>query len=381
MDPFSIIIGILVLSFLIFIHEAGHFIAAKLFGVKVEEFGFGFPIPGKIWSFKKGETTYSINWLPAGGFVRLYGEESGANENDPRSFSGKSVWKRIIIAGAGVVINISLGIILFTGILAFTGFKQDFNLRIPNQFVFGQQTNYGLITFVEKSSPAGEVGLRVGDKIIEVDGQSLSDADQLRSYIKSQSGSEIDLIVQNLGQTSLREVSVTPRKNPPPNQGSLGVGLEQGATLSYNSLPEKIFSGVLHSVNMLQYQWVGMKSLFSQSVQEGSVQPITSQSTGPVGIVAIFSLILQGGGIEALKSVMLLTAMISLLLGVFNLLPLPATDGGRLFFFYIEALRGKKVNPKVENMIHMVGFIVLIFLVVLISANDIYKIINGKIFG
>src|SRR3990170_3061224 len=105
-----VLIGIAVLSFLVFVHEAGHFIAAKLFGVKVEEFGFGFPFPGKIWSFRRGETTYSINWLPAGGFVRLYGEESGANEQDPRSFSSQSVWKRIVIAGAGVVINILFAI-------------------------------------------------------------------------------------------------------------------------------------------------------------------------------------------------------------------------------------------------------------------------------
>lgn len=377
----SIIIGISVLSFLIFIHEAGHFIAAKLFGVKVEEFGFGFPIPGRIWSFKKGETTYSINWLPAGGFVRLYGEESGAHEDDPRSFSGKSVFKRIVIAGAGVVINILLAIIIFTGLLAAMGFKQDFNLRVANHFPFGSQTNYGLITYVVNDTPAAEVGLKAGDKVVQVDGRYFANAEDIRSYIKSMAGSEIDLVVQNLNGASPREVSVTPRKNPPANQGSLGVSLEQGATLAYTSLPEKIFSGVLHSANMLEYQWVGIKSLFSQSVKEGSVEPLASQSTGPIGIIAILSFVLQGGGIEALKSLLLLTAMISLLLGVFNLLPLPAADGGRLFFFYIEALRGKKVNPKIENRIHTVGFLVLIFLFILISVNDVFKILSNRLFG
>ncbi len=377
----SIIIGILVLSLLIFVHEAGHFLAAKMFGVKVEEFGFGFPIPGKIWSFKKGETTYSINWLPAGGFVRLYGEESGANENDPRSFSAQSVWKRIVIAGAGVVINIILAILIFTALLASMGFKQDFNLRIPNQFPFGTQTYYGLVTYVEDGSPAKEVGLKPGDKILKIDGTAMTDSEKLRSYIKDHAGSEIDVIVQNIKDNTQRDISVTPRENPPKGQGALGVALEQGSTLAYNTPVEKIFSGVLHSGNMLQYQWAGMSSLFSQSVKEKSVEPITKNSSGPIGIIAIFSVVLQGGGVEAFRSLLLLTAMISLLLGIFNLLPIPAADGGRLFFFYIEAIFRKKVPAKIENRIHTVGFMILIVLFVLIAFNDVVKIATGRLFG
>lgn len=378
---FSIIIGILVLSILIFVHEAGHFFAAKLFGVKVEEFGFGFPIPGKIWSIKKGETTYSINWLPAGGFVRLYGEESGANANDPRSFSAQNVWKRIIIAGAGVIINILLAIFIFTVLLASMGFKQDFNLRIPNQFPFGHQTYYGLVTYVADNSPAKDVGLKRGDKILKIDDQEITDSEKLRTYIKNHAGSEIDIIVQNINDDSSRDISVTPRKDPPKDQGALGVALEQGSTLAYESFGEKVFSGVLHSANMLQYQWNGMTSLFSQSVKEKSVEPIAQNSSGPIGIIAIFSLVLQGGGIEALRGLLLLTAMISLLLGIFNLLPIPAADGGRLFFFYIEAIIGKKVPAKIENRIHAVGFIILIFLFVVIAFNDIVKIFTGRLFG
>lgn len=378
---FSIIIGIAVLGFLIFIHEAGHFIAAKRAGVKVEEFGFGFPFPGKIWSFKKGETTYSINWLLAGGFVRLYGEDSGAHSDDPRSFSGKSVWVRIAIAAAGVVINILFAFLLFTILLASMGFKQDFPLRVPNKFPFGTQTNYGLITFIDKDSPASVAGLKFGDKIITVDGRSLSDAGVIRTYIKEKAGNQVELVVQNTSESKSRVIDVTPRKNPPLNQGSLGVGLEQGATIAYNSLPEKIFVGVLHSGNMLEYQWVGMKSLFAQSVKEGSVQPIASQSSGPIGIVAIFGLVLQGGGWSALQGLLMLTAIISLLLGFFNLLPIPAVDGGRLFFFYIEAIRGKKVNANIENRVHTVGFIVLLFLFVIIAFNDIYKLVTGRLFG
>ncbi len=377
----SVIVGILVLSILIFVHEAGHFFAAKFFGVKVEEFGFGFPFPGRIWGFKRGETLYSVNWLPAGGFVRLYGEESGAHENDPRSFSGKSVWVRMIIAAAGVVINILLAIVLFTAVLGSMGFKQDFNMRIPNQFPVGTQTNYGLVTYVVDPSPAKEAGLTIGDKILKVDGQEMTDAEKVRSYIKAQAGNEIVLVVTNINDSTERQVLVTPRKNPPKDQGALGIALDQGATVAYTTVPEKVFSGVLHSVNMMQYQWVGMSTLFSQSVEEGSVEPIAKNSSGPIGIVAIFSIVLQGGGIEALRGLTLLTAMISLLLGIFNLLPIPAADGGRLFFFYIEAIRGKKMNPKIENRIHAAGFIVMIFLFVLIAFNDIFKIATGTLFG
>src|SRR3989344_3056269 len=192
-----VLIGIAVLSFLVFVHEAGHFLAAKLFGVKVEEFGFGFPFPGKIWSVKKGETTYSINWLPAGGFVRLYGEESGAHENDPRSFSGKPVGVRIIIAGAGVIINILMAILLFGVLMAFTGFKQDLNLRIPNKFPFGQQTDYGLIAYVLEKSPATQMGLKAGDKVVSIDGNKVNTLADIKDYINENVDQEITLVVQN----------------------------------------------------------------------------------------------------------------------------------------------------------------------------------------
>ncbi len=378
----SIIIGIAVLSFLVFIHELGHFLAAKFFGVKVEEFGFGFPIPGKIWSIKRGETVYSINWLPAGGFVRLYGEDSGAHAQDPRSFSGKSVWIRIFIAAAGVLMNLALGVILFTILVAMSGFKVDFNLQIPNKFPLGQQTNYVVITDVEKNSPADKGGVKFADKVLTVDSLAVLSVEDLQKYVVAHRGKEITLQMENIKDGSKHTVIATPRVNPKPSEGSLGVSLSQGSTVAYDrNLVEKVFSGVLHSGNMLQYQWVGMKTFFTQSVKERSVAPLARQASGPVGIVAILGTLVQNAGVEAFKVVLNLIAYISLILGVANILPIPAMDGGRLLFFYIEAIRGKKVSAKVENAVHSIGFGVLIILFLLITFNDVVKIFTGRLFG
>src|SRR3989304_2100683 len=375
-----VLIGIAVLSFLVFVHEAGHFLAAKLFGVKVEEFGFGFPFPGKIWSVKKGETTYSINWLPAGGFVKLYGEESGSARG-PRAFTSKPVGVRIIIAAAGVIVNIALAVILFTILLGASRFKADFDLQIPNQFPFGKQTNYVLITGVEEGSPAQMAGLKFGDKILSHDGQRVNFVEDLQDLVEVNKGKPLSLLVENIKEDNqLRVVNAVPRIDPPEGQGALGLGLAQGATVAYESFAERLFSGVLHSGNMLQYQWVGMKTIFGKAFEQGSLEPIASQSSGPVGIVAVLGVIVQNAGTESVRILLTLTAFISLVLGVVNILPIPAMDGGRLFFFALEAVRGKKVSPKVENLVHSIGFVVLIFLFLLITFNDVVKIFTGRIF-
>jgi regulator of sigma E protease len=375
----TIFIGIAVLGLLIFVHEAGHFFAAKFFGVKVEEFGFGFPIPGRIWGVKKGETTYSINWLPAGGFVRLLGEEG--EEDDPRSFSNKPWWQRALIVAAGVIVNLIVGIILFTILLSFTGFKADFPLLFENKFPFGRQQNYTFISQVEEGSPAKEAGLKAGDKILTADNKTFETSSSFVNYIKEHKGQTVKLVVLNINDQKERTVNVVPSLTRTAEQGALGVNIGEEATVSYDSLAEKVFSGVLHSANLLEFQWVGIKTLFSQSIAEKSISPIASNSSGPVGIVAVFSVILNIGGIQALIILINLTALISLILGIANILPIPAMDGGRLFFIVLEGIRGKKVSLSLENKIHTYGLMVLIVLFVLITFNDIFKILTGRIFG
>ena len=368
----AILIGILILGILVFVHEAGHFIAAKIFGVKVEEFGFGFP--PRIWGKRKGETTYSINAIPAGGFVNLLGE---VGDQGPRSFAAKPSWIRALIVSAGVIVNLLLAVIIFTILLWFTSFKTNFNLIVDNKFPFGNQENFILIAKVDPGSPAEKAGIEPGDKIVLANGQRFDSIASFKEFIDSSLGSKITLKLDNAVTNEEKEVSVVPRVHPPAGQGSLGVvfaGRGLVATVSYRSLPEKVFSGFLHAGNMLQYQFVVIGSLVSRSIEEGTPEPVAEQVSGPIGIVALISVIVGAGGIAAIESLVTVIALLSLVLAVVNILPIPALDGGRLAFIVVEAITRRKVNPAIERAIHLVGFIVIIVLFLLVSYNDIIKI-------
>ena len=376
----SLLVGLAVLSFLVLIHEAGHFFVARAFGVRVLEFGIGFPFLGRIFKFKRKGVTYSVNWLLFGGFVQLYGEEAGSAKSKD-SFAAKNVWVRFTIAIAGILVNIALAIVLFTILLASSGFKVDFQSPIPNKFPFGTETGFVMIGNVSDGSPAQLGGLKFGDKILRIDQSSIETVKQVQDYVQSHKGQPITLTVKNINEDNAREATVIPRVAPPEGQGALGIGLDEGQTLAYNSLPEKVFVGVLHSVNMIDFQIAGLQNFLLQSVEQKSIEPIASQASGPVRIVAVLGVLVQNSGAEVVKVVLTFTALISLMLGIGNLLPIPALDGGRLFFFLIEGLTGKKVKPKIENLIHSVGFAVLLLLIVLITANDIFRIFTGQLFG
>jgi regulator of sigma E protease len=376
----SLLVGLGVLGFLVLIHEAGHFFAARAAGVKVLEFGIGFPFLGRIFKFKRGETTYSVNWLLFGGFVQLYGEDAGSGKG-PHSFSSKNVWVRFFIAIAGILVNIGLAVILFTILLATSGFKIDFQSPVPNNFPFGSVNQFVLIGNVASDSPAELAGMERGDKILAVDGNKVNGVTQVQEYVQLNKGKPITFTLQNINENSPSDIVAIPRIDPPEGQGALGIGLDEGQTLSYESVPEKVFVGVLHSVNMIDFQLAGLTSFLSQSVEQKSIEPIASQASGPVRIVAVLGVLVQNSGDQLLKVILTFTALISLMLGIGNLLPIPALDGGRLFFFLIEGVTGKKVKPKIENMIHAIGFAVLLFLMVLIVFNDFYRIFTGQLFG
>ena len=368
----AILIGILILGILVFVHEAGHFIAAKIFGVKVEEFGFGFP--PRIWGKRKGETTYSINAIPAGGFVNLLGE---VGDQGPRSFAAKPVWIRALIVTAGVIVNFLLAVIIFTILLWFTSFETNFNLIVDNKFPFGNQENFILIAKVDPGSPAEKAGIEPGDKIVLANGQRFDSIASFKEFIDSSLGNKITLKLDNVTTNEEKEVGVVPRVHPPAGQGSLGVvfaGRGLVATVSYRSLSEKVFSGFLHAGNMLQYQFVVIGSLVGRSIEEGTPEPVAEQVSGPIGIVALISVIVGAGGIAAIESLVTVIALLSLVLAVVNILPIPALDGGRLAFIVVEAITRRKVNPAIERAIHLVGFIVIIVLFLLVSYNDIIKI-------
>src|SRR4030042_1610887 len=222
----ALVIGVLIIGLLVFVHEAGHFFAAKFFKVKVEEFGFGFP--PRIWGKKKGETIYSINAIPAGGFVRLFGEE-GEELKDRRSFAAKGPWVRVAIIIAGITVNLLLAFLLFSFLLVANGFRshQPLDISLTGEsvdvsFPFGQQTNGVSIGFVDPGSPAAKGGLKSFDKIETADGQTFTSIESFQKFIKEHQGKEISLQVFNIIDWSNRALVLMPRKNPKANEGALG---------------------------------------------------------------------------------------------------------------------------------------------------------------
>ena len=383
-----------VLSLLVFIHELGHFLTAKKFGIKVTEFGFGFP--PRIWGITFGETRYSINLIPLGGFVKMVGEE---DPTEPRSFARQSILKRSIVLIAGSFMNLILPIIIFTIILT-----------LPHDTLVGTVT----ISGVAPNSPAEESGLRQGDAILEVNSLKISNHMDLVKEISRLKGTKVELLVRKNGSslgilgspefTSSEYVYITPRINPPSlkvvnevsipeeeielskaqqynpsleigdtlQQGSLGVliGTSNGKIIK-DSLPlqQSIPTSFSKMGDVISFSAQGIGNLFSKGENPGL--------TGPIGIAQVTGEVAKVG----IAPIFELTALISISLGIVNLLPIPALDGGRLMFVLLEGIRGgRRISPEKEGLIHLAGFMLLIGLVVVMSYFDIVRIISGDSF-
>lgn len=374
----TILVGALILTFLVTIHELGHFFVAKYFKVKVEEFGIGFP--PKLWGRKKGETNYTINAIPAGGFVRLFGESGEAVSNE-RSFAHKGPWQRSAIIVAGVVMNLILAFILFTGLLVANNFRMDVPLSFPSEdqsielnFPFGEQSEKVLVLFVSPGTPAEEAGMKSLDEITSANGKTFSEMEDFQKFIKAEAGNEINFEVYNILDRETRLITATPRLDPPEGEGALGIFLDKAATIQYNSIPERVFVGPLHSVNMLYFQSKAIGSLVSQSVDEGTAEPIAENVRGPVGIVALVGAFIGTTGTAGIFALVETIALLSLILAFINVLPIPALDGGRLFFSVFEGITSKKINPNVERVVNTAGFVVLLLLFLAITYNDVINI-------
>ena len=337
---------------LVIIHELGHFITAKLFDVKVKEFGVGFP--PKLIGKKFGETEYTINAIPLGGFVKLEGE-SGSSE-DPRSLSTKPPWQRAIIISAGSIMNFLLAVMILTGFL-----------MIPRD----QTTGQVYITEIQTGSPAELSGLRVGDKILYVGETSIDNLGTLRSAVSQKLGTKVPITITSNGAE--RKLNVLARWKPPEGQGAMGVVLELRDTHSTTK------SYPIWSAMPMAFQEIGtMLSMTWKSIWAWAEGDSPFPGSGPVGIVKGTHEIVDLAG---LSSLIPLAAFLSVSLSIFNILPIPALDGGRLLFVVIEVIRrGKKIPPDKEGLIHMLGFAILIASVILISYNDILKIIRGESF-
>ncbi|MBI2020808.1 site-2 protease family protein [Candidatus Daviesbacteria bacterium] len=374
----SIIIFIITLLVLVLIHELGHFLLAKKFNIKVLEFGFG--IPPRAWGKKIGETIYSVNWLPLGGFVRLLGEDEVDKETleDKRSFSAQSVSKRILVVVAGVSMTLIFAWLLFYIVLGFGGFKTQIPLILEHQFtgVVQKEESFVVIAQVAKDSPAEGAGIKSGERVVSINEEMIEDDRQLVEKTKSLAGAEIELKLADLQNKQTHTIRVTPRLNPPEGEGPLGIALMQFelANLEFQTPLQKIFSAPIHSWNLVAYSSKIFSKLISQSLAQKDVEPLSKSVAGPVGITSLANTILTSTDSPFLPYLDFV-AILSLNLAVINLLPIPALDGGRLIFLMIEAVTRKRVHAKVEKWIHTVGMALLLTLAILITFSDIKKIL------
>jgi regulator of sigma E protease len=372
----SIIIFIVILLVLVLVHEAGHFFTAKKFGIRVDEFGFGFP--PKLFGVKKGETEYTFNLLPLGGFVKIFGEspdeESTTGPDAARSFINKAKWKQAVVLVAGVFMNFILAWFLFS-----IGFMSGLPTSVGSAPAGYELENVSLvITSVAKDFPAEEAGLKTGDKIVEISLPYSSNSDD---YITNPSVDELkNFIVTHgvfatqdapiaisyvRGQSEAETAFLVPEKESSANP-TIGISMDQIGTAKL-PLHKAFWEGMKLTLSVTKGTVVGLFSLIGQALQgEGSMTAIT----GPVGMVGIVGDAYEFGFVYLLS----FAALISINLAIINLFPFPALDGGRLFFLLIEKIKGSRINPKVANMANMIGFIILITLMLVITYHDVVKL-------
>lgn len=364
----AIIVFIFIISLLISIHEFGHLIAAKKSGVRVEEFGLG--IPPRIWGKKIGETIYSLNAIPLGGFVKLHGEDGEEDSfKDPESFASKSILARAVILLAGVAMNAIFAVICFYFLMTIGGFQSQMSLIFDYHFPFGQQQNFIGILIVEKGSPAEKAGLQPYDVVLTGNGNKFENSDQFAQFIGENKGREIVLKVKNLDSEEVKQVIVTPRIDFPENQGPLGVGLNTITEIKYSSLPEKATVGFIHSFNIAHYSMAALGHFIKASFVEQTIKPLADTVSGPIGILAITKLTVKEGFVAVLN----LMAFISLALAMMNTLPFPGLDGGRLTLLGFELVTRKRIPATIERNINLAGILLLIVLLILVSYKDILQ--------
>jgi regulator of sigma E protease len=348
----TIVAFLAVLVLLIIAHEVGHFASAKAFKIKVEEFGLGFP--PRLFGVKRGETLYSLNAIPLGGFTKMAGEE------DPkvkRSFAGKGIGTRLIVLSAGSIMNALLPIVLFS--IAF---------MIPHNVVIEPT----LVQAVSPGSPAAVAGIEVGDTLLAVNGQPLNNFSELQRAIQLNLGKEITILVEHSNSTT-EEVRLMPRWKPPPGEGAIGIERDvEFAQAHMTTISQSVpfWRAVPMGVGECGEVFVLIKNEVLKWVT-GAAAP---QVTGPVGIAQITGEAAKAGVSPLLE----FTGFISINLAIINILPLPALDGGRIAFVLLEWVRrGKRVSPKTEGLVHLIGFAMLMALILVITYQDIVRIIGG----
>jgi regulator of sigma E protease len=371
----TILIFIIILAVLVFVHEFGHFIVAKKSGMKVDEFGFGFPprlggiqkVNGKwkfVWGMKAPldpeQTVFSINAIPLGGFVKIVGENN-EHEDDPRSFINRSFGARFLTLVAGVLMNVLLAWVLvsvgyISGLPTAVSSAND----LPHRAVL-KDSQVAIIDLIP-DEPAEKAGLKPGDVILQLDHKITVEKftiDDIQQYIKSNAGKTIIFTIKRINKNL--DISVPSLANPGPNQGPTGIEMANLGKLSF------------------PWYWApveGARAVYSQTLNivSGLYQLFTSRAGlnavgGPVKIAQLTGQVADLGFVYIIQ----FAAFLSLNLAVLNILPFPALDGGRVLFLIIEKIRGKRNNQKLEQYVNTAGFVFLLLLMVVVTIKDIVK--------
>ncbi|MBU0707432.1 RIP metalloprotease RseP [Patescibacteria group bacterium] len=352
----AVVIFIIVLSVIVLFHELGHFLTAKKFGVKVEEFGIGYP--PKIFGIKKNDTTYSINWIPVGGFVKLKGE-NGSEDEENDSFASKSILRRITILSAGVIMNVVLAMIAL-GIGFGIGLPTVIDENVPYDSIRDKKIQ---IISVSDDSPAKSADLKLGDVILKIDDQTMETSEDVQEYNKDRIGQTINLTISRYSEEKV--IPITLEDVDDSGAGKMGIGLVETALVSYPWY-ESIWLGMKSAIDMLVLIIVAFYTMIRDLIIG---QPIAAEVSGPVGIAVLSGQMAKLGMAYLLNFV----AILSLNLAIINFLPIPALDGGRVVFLVIEKIRRKKINQRVEAMIHNVSFMIIMVLLVVVTFKDVSK--------
>lgn len=355
----DIFIFLVALSILVLVHELGHFLMAKRADVKVEEFGLG--LPPRIKGKKVGETVFSLNWLPIGGFCKLYGED--AEEKGERAFNNKSPWQKTKVVLGGVVMNLLLAVVIFTTVYGILG--------VPSE------TDKVRIVGVAKGSPAERVGIKEDDWVREVNGVEVRKPEELTSEVSKYKGKFVKLKVYKAMPAGRQvnkveeEILIEVRENPPVGEGGMGVAISntEMVKVKWYEFYKGIYAGFKEA-----YFW-------GKIIVEGLTKMITSllagkvpkDVSGPLGMFQATSSIKRSQGILA---VIHFFGVVSVNLAIVNVLPFPALDGGRIIFVVYEMIFRKRANQRLEMAVNNFGMAVLLSLIVLITLGDVVRILH-----
>ncbi len=345
----SIVSFLVVIAVLIIAHELGHFITARATGVGVEEFGLGFP--PRLFSVKRGDTLYSLNAIPLGGFVKMAGEE---DPEVPGSLASKRIGIRLLVLSAGSLMNFLLPLLLFS--IAF---------MVPHSLVVGQV----IVEAVNPGSPAAMAGIRPGDTILSVDEKPVNNNGDVRRYSQLNLGKEITILIQHSDLTT-ETVQVIPRWKPPEGHGAIGL-LNRTSEATVTSQHYPFWKAIPMGVSACIETFV----LFKNGIVSMIIGAIPADVAGPVGIAQLTGEVAKAG----ISPLLEFAAFLSINLAIINIFPLPALDGGRIAFVLLEGVRrGKRISPKREGLIHFIGFAMLMAAIVVITYQDIIRIIGGE---